>query len=645
MRTNSFDKIEFPNNLPMEEKEKPRLPKMRFAKLRGPAIIAVLLIVVLALFSLFVGLKVKKIYAQGRVVATRAKSAVDAAKKQNVVLTKEELIKTKQELLILEKNTEELKFLTFFPIVNTYYEDAQRLITAADYGMSAAITSVDALLPYADVLGLKGEKSFVLGSAEERIKIAIKTMGKVVVKIDDIEKDLLRAKEQIDKIDPQRYPNISRLKKIRTQIEQLRVIADEGVAAISEAKPLIKVLPEVLGEPVSKRYLILFQNDKELRPTGGFMTFYSIFRIDQGVIHVEAASDIYDLDRSIPSHPPAPAVILKYLPKVSTLNIRDSNLSPDFVDSMKTFNSLYEKSRSPKVDGIISLDTHVLSDVLDILGEVNAAGVTFHSKKDERCDCPQVVYQLELFADKPVGHVIENRKAIIGELLFAIMDKALSSSPKLYWGRLFQQALKELQEKHILVYLYNNDAQKGIEALNWAGKVKEFEGDYLHVNDSNFAGAKSNMYVKQSVRVDYEVNEKSEITKKVTIDYKNPYPHSDCDLESGGLCLNATLRDYLRLYVPKGSSLQDVKGSEVKVETLEELGKTTFASFLTVKPEGKSQIVFRYALPFKAEKGVLPVMIQKQPGTDGVSYELYVNGKKQESFVLNEDKTLSLRLN
>lgn len=647
MKTNSFDKIELGTLQEKPQDKKPLIKKpktVRFLRARTILLILLLCVVALSSFGVFLGMKAKKIYADAQQTYAQAKLAWDAVKKQDVFSAKEELTKTKEEIRRLNSDLNEIRFLNAFPMLSAYYQDAVHAVNAASFGVSASITAVDSLIPYADILGLKGEKSFVLGSAEERIKVAVKTMGKVVAKIDEIERDLLNAKAEIDRIDPRRYPAVSRLKQVRERFEKVRSIADESIVAISEAKPLIRLLPEILGEPTQKRYLVLFQNDKELRPTGGFITFYALFRVEQGIVHVDGASDIYDLDKSIGSHPPAPPVILKYLPRIYTFNIRDSNLSPDFIESMKMFNSLYEKAASRvKVDGIIALDTHVLAHVLDILGEVKAAGETFHTKNDPRCDCPQVVYLLELYADKPVGTTKENRKAIVGELLYALMEKALSSSPKLYWGKLFQQGLKDLQEKHILVYLYQNEAQGGIEALNWAGRIKESSGDYLHINDANFAGAKSNMYVKESVRVDYDISSQGEIVKKVTIDYKNPHPHSDCDLESGGLCLNATLRNYLRLYVPRGSILQDTKGSEVKVETKEELGKTVIEAFLTVKPLGKSQIVFVYKLPFKIEKNSsLPVLIQKQPGTEGAAYEVYMNGKIREQFVLKEDKALML---
>ena len=152
------------------------------------------------------------------------------------------------------------------------------------------------------------------------------------------------------------------------------------------------------------------------------------------------------------------------------------------------------------------------------------------------------------------------------------------------------------------------------------------------------------MYIKQSIRVDYDVSSNGEISKTVAIEYRNPEKHSDCNLERGGLCLNATLRNVQRVYVSQGSVLTASKGSEVKVETKKELGKTYFESFFTVKPLGKSAITYTYKLPFKVSKGVLPLLIQKQAGVEVVPVEVYLNGKKTESFDLRTDKVINLKL-
>lgn len=601
-------------------------------------------VLILLLIFGFLGFKTFSIYKQAMKVGAQAKITAQAAKEQNIEKLRGDLVKTQEEIKALDSEIQGLAVLKFVPLISGYYNDADHLVKASSSMSDAGLTAVDALIPYADVLGLKGGGSFTGGTAQDRIRTAVTTMGKVVPEIDKIETKLKKAKEDIDQVNPNHYPEIGKLKEVKTQLQSIKDITDGAVVAVEQGKPLIKSLPSLLGEKETKRYLILFQNDAELRPTGGFLTYYSVFRIEEGVIKIDSSSDIYDLDNSISSHPAAPEIIKKYLPKVNQAFIRDSNLSPDFVVAMNDFNDLYENSsRKADVDGIVAIDTQFLVNIIRILGEVNAGGLTFKADIDERCDCPQVVYALENEISRPVNYVKTDRKGLLGDLMLSTMDKALSSSPSEYWGRLFQQFVVDANEKHIMFYLNDKEAQKGLEALNWSGRVREFEGDYLYINDANFGGQKSNLFTDKTLKIEYTVTKEGEISKKLTIEYKNPEPHSDCNLESGGLCLNATLRNYQRVLVPKGSVLSSSKGSQVKVETKEDLGKTYFDSFFTVNPQGKATISYEYKLPFKVAKGSpLPVLIQKQPGVEMIPTTILVNGKEVETFDLRGDKELNL---
>ncbi|MGE5041271.1 MAG: DUF4012 domain-containing protein [Candidatus Levyibacteriota bacterium] len=619
------------------KKRRTRLFTSRKSKIIAGVVGFLVLVILFIIYNLFIIMAdFKKTYAQ-------AKVAYDAVKAQNVVLAKDELVKTGTDITILKKDLVPLAFTGYIPFLGGYYNDAKNLTDAASHGVNAAVIATDSLIPYADVLGLKGDKSFAGGSAEDRIKLAINSMSKVVPKIDTIEQEITAAKADTDKVNPNRYPPIFALAKVHDQLQNMKVFVDGAVVAVQEGKPLIKLLPELLGDTSEKKYLIIFQNDKEQRPTGGFMTFYAVFRVEQGIIHVDKASDIYSLDDSLPSHQRAPEIILKYLPKVYDFNIRDSNLSPDFIESMKTFYSMYQtSSQKTNINGIISIDTHFLISILDVLGEVQAGGLTFNSQNDPRCNCPQAVFVLEDNTTKPVNYIKSNRKGLLADLLFAILQKTLSSSPKLYWGKLMQAAVADAQQKHIMFYLLDSDAQKGIEALNWAGRIRDFQGDYLHINDANFGGAKSNLFVQQSVKMEYDISSTGEITKTLTISYKNPQPYSDCNLEHGELCLNATLRNFQRIYVPTDSTLVSSKGSEVKVETKKDLGKTDFEAFMTVNPLGSAKIIYTYKLPFKVTSKTMPLLIQKQPGTAKIPYQIYVNGNQIDSFNLDTDVELQI---
>lgn len=606
----------------------------------GALIIFVIVVILIIIPGIITLISARRTYAQ-------VKATLDAVKNQNIELADKELDKTRDALEDTQSKLRLLFVLRFIPGPNIYYNDATHLVKAGFYGLDAADIFIESVKPYADVLGLKGQGSFVGGSAQQRIETAVKTFDKVTPRIDDIAKSLDLARVEIDHVNPSHYPGFIAGGKVKNTMLTLRTLADDGTTLINEAKPLIKVLPSLLGEPKEKKYLIIFQNDKELRPTGGFLTAYAIFKVNKGIITVERSEDIYVLDDSISKKEKAPEPILTYLPKVPDFNLRDTNLSPDFQESMKTFRELYETAeRYVEVDGIIALDTHVLVSVMNILGDIQVGGKTYSVKVDPRCDCPQVIYELEESADRPIQDFRSaTRKSIIGELMYEIMNKAFSSSPKLYWGPLIQTAFTEIGQKHILFSLNNKDAQAGILSVNAGGKIVDFDGDYFHLNEANFGGAKSNLFTDQKVEQKYSVSGDGTITKTVTVNYKNPHEPSDCNLERGALCLNAPWRDWFRVYVPKGAKLKDSSGSEVKMKTYDDLGKTVFEGFLTVRPLGIGRLTLIYTLPFKLEKGSpLPFMIQKQPGTTEDEYTIVVNGKTKEKFILDRDTTLSLDL-
>ncbi len=627
-----------------------------FLRSKNSIKILVIFVILILISGFIIILPAQKIISSAKKTQGQAQIALNAVKKQNIELASTELDKTKQDLSQTQEDLKALSYLKFIPLLGSYYNDADHLINTGFDGLGAARVFIDSVKPYADILGLKGQGSFVGGTAQQRIETAVKTMGKVTPHIDDISKYLTDAKMQIDAVSPNRYPSFLGFGKIQKLLITLKGTTDSAATFVENAKPLIKILPNLLGEPDSKKYLILFQNDKELRPTGGFITAYAIFRIDKGTINVDKSDNIYNLDNSIPNKPKAPPPILKYLPKVSVFNLRDTNLSPDFIESMKTFNSLYDKAAGKvKVDGIIALDTNVLVSTIKILEDrVDAAGTTFTTKIDTRCDCPQVIYQLESSISTPLSVDLKvsnleaiqaGRKAIIGDLLYAILTKALKSSPRIYWGPLFQDLITQINQKHVLFDLYDKNAQQGIQAIGADGQIRPFAGDYLHINEANFGGQKSNLYVTKTVDQNYEVRNDGNIVKTVTINYKNPHPASDCNLERGGLCLNAVYRNWFRIYTPLGSKLVTSTGSEVKMTSYEELGKTVFEGFLTVRPQGTATFTILYALPKNIiSDSSLALLIQKQPGTYAEDYSIKVGGKDIQKFILSSDKEIKVSL-
>jgi hypothetical protein len=396
----------------------------------------------------------------------------------------------------------------------------------------------------------------------------------------------------------------------------------------------------MLGKDEEKRYLIIFQNEFERRATGGFLTAYAFFKIKDGKIELQDSTNIYDLDNAIANHPPAPEKIKQYHVNVNRFYIRDSNLSPDYVESIKLFESLYKKSSvAQEYDGIISMDAHVLVDMLRIFGDTEAGGQVFSAQQDERCDCPQAIYAIFDNVGRPVNYIREDRKGILGSLMNALFQKAIGFSPSQYWGPMAQEMLRNMDEKHILLYFKDPEMQKAVEKMNYGGRIAETDGDYLHINNVNFAGAKSNLFVTEEIK-SKTTFKGGKVEREVKIVFKNPYPHSDCNLERSSLCLNATLRNWIRFYVPKGSELGDFKGSETDVLTYDDLGKTVFEGFMRVNPEGRAEVTVTYTLPDTITKDNYKLLVQKQGGVSEQEIEIVVDGKKKYDGPFNVDMTI-----
>lgn len=582
------------------------------------------------------------------VFSQRANELKVAIKEQNLVKIKEANKNLRDETGRLKSKVQKYVFVSSLPVVGGYYKDANHLLNAAVSGTNSIDLVVEAITPYSDLLGLSGAKEGQGETTMDRITFLVTTLDKIRPQLDKIGLELEAAKKEVDQINPKRYPEEYKGTKIRENIALLITTIDEASLLVKDAKPLLEALPEMMGVTNPKYYFVLFQNDGELRPTGGFMTAYGILKIDKGKVTPVLSEDIYSLDNAWGKKVAAPEEIKKYHKNVPYFYIRDMNLSPDFAESMKPVMDIYSNQipGSTKVDGVIAVDTQLLASLLKVLGTIGVPEWgNFSAEIDKRCDCPQVVYRLEELADKPVSEIRTARKAVIGPLMHSILSNAFNS-PKDKIGALFNVGLTGIREKHVLFYMFDEKAQSAIEAFNMGGKVKDYDGDYQLLVDTNFAGAKSNLFITQKFDEKIEISSDGEVTKTLTVTYNNPFPASDCGLLSGGLCLNGLYRDWFRLYVPKGSTLIEMTGSEVSPETKEELGKTVFEGFygdkLPLRPQSMTKVSFKYKLPFKVEKDKpYKLLIQKQAGVEKYDVNLDFNGKKQE-FELREDKELKL---
>lgn len=625
------------NSLKPAKKKKP-LPQWLKILLIFIGTVVGLLIIQTAIFAPIVLPKVKK-------TSLSAQAAVAAIKNQDLVTANQQLVVAQDSLTSLKKSYQLGLVYRFFPGIRPYYLDGQAGLEAADQAVQAGIILTQAIEPHAEVLGLKGKGSFTGGTTEDRIAKIVETIGEITPQTEKAIEQLSLASISIGRINPGRYPQRLAGNEIRSQIINLKQNLQNASDVLKKVQPGLEVLPNLLGAQEPRTYLVLFQNDTERRATGGFMTAYATLKVDKGKITAEKSEDMYSLDAKFRSRLEPPRPIAEYFTNIPYWYLRDMNLSPDFKESMDVFRSYYDEIEDePKVDGVIAVDTNVLTDLISILGGVEVPGYgMFTSEIDERCDCPNVIYQLELIVGEPLPFMKEDRKGVLGPLMQQIMFKTMEAESDT-WGPLFGSLWQSLEQKNVLLYFDNSEEQLAAEKMGFAGRIQNTEGDYLFLVDSNFGGAKSDLYIDQTVTQDIQVQSDGTVEKTVTVEYINPEEPDNCNLErKSGLCLNGLYRDWVRLYVPKGSQLIEILGSEVEPMSYEESGKTVFEAFYgdesPLRPLGKKKLVFRYQLPDKAAKEY-QLYIQKQPGIK--PFEYIVNyGNQTEKLKLEKDVKLT----
>ena len=638
-------------------KNTPETVKKTPTKKHGKKIITILSIIFGVLALLFVFL-LFFLYLPGKTLLNQINESKTSVQTLKQSISDKDLAQSKiilkdinQQLSQINNQFKKLSYLKIIPVAKNYYQDGQNLIKIGEDALQTGDILIQAIEPYQDFLGLKGSGTSSAKTTEDRITFLTQSIEGLLPHLDSIDSKITEIDTLINQIDTERYPENFKGIAVQSTINQAKETIGQAKKLISDGKPILTKTSWLLGKDKARNYLVVFQNDGELRPSGGFWTAYTTIQVSNGKVAPGTASNIYDLDDKLSSTTPAPRLIKSYHINVPYLNLRDSNLSPDFPTDAQVFLDGYYKAMGKKTqfDAVIALDTQVLVDMVSVLGKLDTTVGTFTSDPDPRCNgCPKIIYDLEWIAGRPRNYIEKDRKGFMGPLMRALLSNAMGSE-KNKMAPLASAFFSNIYEKHILFYFTDTEIQKAAESANIAGHIVQTDAniDYFHLNDANFASAKSNIFITQKIK--HEITTKNEnVEHKVSITYTNPAKASNCNLEKGDLCLNApTYRNLFRFYVPTGSQLIKITGSEIEPLKYEELGKQVFEGFYGNKyplyAMSNTKVTVQYTSSVKASKNYV-LYLQKQPGTKAVEYEIYVNGQKQETFSWVADKSVRLSL-
>ena len=255
---------------------------------------------------------------------------------------------------------------------------------------------------------------------------------------------------------------------------------------------LAEAMSNTNGE--TKTFLILFQNNMELRPGGGFIGSFGILKVKDGHAESLQVHDVINFDGRIPDTVPAPYPMQETL-GVKSLKLRDSNYHPDFALNAKEAEDFYHLGQGEEqFDGVIGITTRVLESVLAVTGPVEVPG--YPGTFGEKNAVLDLEYQVEQNYYKQ-GISFGDRKSIMGELSAQILKKVKASSLEEKYA-LFKVLLDDLHAKDIQIQFKDTTLQAQVARAGWDGQMDTtWKNDYLFLVDSNMNAFKSDLYMER----------------------------------------------------------------------------------------------------------------------------------------------------
>jgi len=405
------------------------------------------------------------------------------------------------------------------------------------------------------------------------------------------------------------------------------------VSALQEVGGNFKTALTLLGDPMPHRYLVLLQNNHELRATGGFIGSYAIIDVNDGAISKVEVKDVYQTDGQLKDVIAPPPGIDQVADR---LYMRDANYSPDFPTAAQEIMWFLEHSQGPSVDTVIAIDQTVAEKLLTLTGEVVAPGFPFAIRADNFNDLFSYYIEGKFSQTGTPKQMLIDFIPVFKERLLALED----------FSQLNNIAFSLISGRHIQVYSTHPDVQALAQRLHLDGAMiaAQPDMDYLSVITTAIGGNKSDAFIKTNLTHHTEIGHMGEVTDHLTIQKTHTWQEEDfaywqklISRYGTGELHEDTLRfihgegdnvDYMRVYVPKGSRLISLEGVDIEdMESFEDLGYTVFAFTFGPLPAGEGQTVkLSYRLPFElnptdSAKGfdTYRFIAQKQAGAENIT--------------------------
>jgi len=381
---------------------------------------------------------------------------------------------------------------------------------------------------------------------------------------------------------------------------------------VNKAEAVSMLLPKLVALDNSKNYLILLQNNMELRPGGGFIGSFAKVSFEGGKLKKLEVNDIYTIDGNLAIHVEPPKEIKEDLGQKDWF-LRDSNWEGDFPTSARQAQWFYTKETGERVEGVVALDVSAMEELLASIGPVDLADYNVKITSEN------LFQEAIAHAETSFFPGSQAKKSFLTALTNGVFEK-IFFLPQNNWPEIISALGRSLEEKHISMYLNDPKLFSYLMSQNWAHVLprqsdQNRNQDFLSLIEANLGANKVNFYLDRSYNLETVVGKDGEIQHRLRINYTNRSPS---DAFPGG-----SYKNRMRVYLPFGTKMTRVLWGESDitkdVTSFVDYGRSGYSMFLNLAPKEQKTLVLDYSVPVKLEfqdgKVTYRLDIIKQPGT------------------------------
>ncbi|MDJ0315368.1 DUF4012 domain-containing protein [Arthrobacter sp. H35-D1] len=312
------------------------------------------------------------------------------------------------------------------------------------------------------------------------------------------------------------------LPQIADPLDSAKVQLDELRGLLSTASDAAQLVPPMMGAEAPRDYLLLIQNNAEVRASGGIPGALAVIHAENGKISLAAqdsASAMGDFTPPVKVDAEQEAI---YSNRMGSY-MQDVNMTPDFPTAASTAKDMWlQRHPEQPIDGVISIDPVALALVLKTTGPITVApalpaGVSLGDLPTQLTSTNLVPVLLsQVYAEIEEPALQDAYFAAVAKEVFDVV-----ASGKTPGDKLVQTLATGVSDNRILMWSAHGDEQAILGDVGIGGAISgpsvPAAGFGVYFNDGT--GAKMDYYVKRTVQLVQRCNAGgyAEYTAKITM--------------------------------------------------------------------------------------------------------------------------------